>query len=98
MVWNRSHLYALAVGHLSDRLIGLGAIKKQPPANDLPLRRSEIKAMQVLLNAFGVDAGIPDGVLGPKTRSAVRAYQKSIGLPPDGYPNKSIIEHLRSKF
>ena len=98
LVWNRSHLYAIAVGHLSDRLIGLETLKRQPPASDQPLRRADIKTLQILLNARGVDAGIPDGILGPKTRTAVRTYQKSTGLPPDGYPSKGIIEHLQSKF
>ena len=98
LVWNRSHLYALAVGHLSDRLIGLGALKRQPPESDQPLRRADIETFQNLLNARGMDAGIPDGILGPKTRAALRTYQKSEGLPPDGYPSKGIIEYLQSKF
>jgi membrane-bound lytic murein transglycosylase B len=32
MRWNRSHYYAVAVGHLADRLIGLGALKSRRPA------------------------------------------------------------------
>ncbi len=32
MRWNRSHFYAVAVGHLADRLIGLGPLKSTRPA------------------------------------------------------------------
>ena len=96
LVWNRSHLYALAVGHLADRLIGLGPLRTPPPAADTPLSRTDIKELQALLNAQGLDAGAPDGMLGPMTREAVRAYQKRAGLPPDGYPTKALIEALRA--
>lgn len=94
LVWNRSHLYALAVGHLADRLAGTGPLTTPPPADDAPLSRADIRALQSLLNGRGLDAGIPDGVLGAKTRSAVRAYQKGAGLPPDGYATKALIERL----
>lgn len=96
MVWNRSHLYALAVGHLADRLVGQGALVKQPPAGDAPLSRGDIHALQTLLNSRGLDAGVPDGVLGAKTRAAVRAFQKTVGIPPDGYATKALIQRLRS--
>ena len=96
LVWNRSHLYALAVGHLADRLAGLGALKTPPPAEDTPLSRADIRDLQALLNAQGLDAGVPDGMLGPKTRNAVRAYQKRAGMPPDGYATKALIEALRA--
>lgn len=95
MVWNRSHLYALAVGHLADRMIGKGPLAMPPSADDVPLSRSDIRTLQGLLNAHGLDAGVPDGMLGPKTREAVRAYQKSAGLPPDGYATKALILKLQ---
>jgi Putative peptidoglycan binding domain len=40
--------------------------------------------IQAALNAFGHDAGKPDGVFGPKTQSAIRTYQTSIGDEPTG--------------
>lgn len=40
--------------------------------------------IQQALNAFGHDAGRPDGVFGPKTRAAIQAYQTSIGETPTG--------------
>jgi membrane-bound lytic murein transglycosylase B len=97
MVWNRSHLYALAVGHLADRLAGQGALDIPPPEDDTPLSRTEIRELQSLLNARGFDAGGADGMLGSKTRAAARAFQKSAGIPPDGYATKSLIERLRAQ-
>jgi len=95
LIWNRSHLYALAIGHLADRLIGIGPLKKQPSTADVPLSRANIKALQAALNNLGLNAGVPDGVLGPKTRAAVRAYQKTAGLPPDGYATMKLVERVR---
>ncbi len=95
LVWNRSHLYALAIGHLADRLIGIGPLKQQPLTADVPLSRANIKALQAALNNLGLNAGVPDGVLGPKTRAAVRSYQETAGLPPDGYATMELVERLR---
>ena len=38
--------------------------------------------------------GTPDGVLGRKTRSALRQYQKSRGLPADGFATAAMLERL----
>lgn len=96
MVWNRSHLYALAVGHLSDRLIGKPALKAGLGSTK-PLARADILDMQRRLNAAGFDAGAPDGRVGPMTRRAIKAYQSRQGLPPDGFPSRELIETLRGE-
>lgn len=95
MTWNRSVYYALAVGHLSDRLIGLGNLVAKRPANEKPLHRDDIIDLQERLTAAGFDTGEPDGMVGPMTRGAVKAYQKSRGLPPDGYPTHELLNTLR---
>lgn len=92
--WNRSTYYALAVGHLSDRLKGMGPLTAKPDPDDAPLSRDQVLTLQQTLNARGFDAGEPDGMVGPMTRSAVRAFQKSVGLPPDGYPTPALIGRL----
>jgi membrane-bound lytic murein transglycosylase B len=97
MVWNRSIFYAVAVGHLADRLIGKGPLAAMPPADDAPLSRAQILAMQDRLEALGLDVGSADGVVGAKTREAIKAFQRMAKLPPDGYPTPSLIEAL-SKF
>jgi membrane-bound lytic murein transglycosylase B len=95
MVWNRSILYAIAVGHLADRLAGEGAFVSPPPAREEPLSMAQVKEIQSLLAGNGFDAGKPDGVVGPQTRQADRAYQKAARLPADGCPTLAILENLR---
>ena len=96
MIWNRSQLYAFAVGHLSDRLIGKPPI--QADLGDIhPLARSKVIEIQKRLNKAGFKAGEPDGRVGPITRRAIRRYQVKHGLPPDGFPNSQLIDHLRDK-
>ena len=51
--------------------------------------------MQALLNTKGYDAGKPDGLVGPQTRAAVRAFQADQGLPADGYPTQELIDRLK---
>jgi len=95
MVWNRSTFYAISVGHLADRFVGGGPIINMPPEKERPLTRSEVIELQELLNARGIDAGTPDGIMGSRTRAAVRAYQAEANLPTDGYANFDLLEGLR---
>lgn len=91
MIWNNSTLYAIAVGHLADRLAGKGPLVAQVPAEEAPLRRSDIVLLQDRLAALGFDPGEADGRAGPKTRKALKAFQRSRGLPADGYPTREIL-------
>jgi peptidoglycan hydrolase-like protein with peptidoglycan-binding domain len=50
--------------------------------------------IQGRLNALGYDAGPPDGVAGPQTRSAIRAYQRDHGLLVDGVPSQALADHM----
>ena len=95
MVWNRSILYALAVGHLADRLKGGAPIQVKMPTNERPLSRLDLADIQRILTANGFDSGHADGVVGIKTRNALKAFQMSVGLPADGYPSISALDRLR---
>ena len=95
LTWNRSILYAIAIGHLADRLVGGAALKSKRPDVELRLSRNDIKDLQRLLSARGFDIGGSDGVVGPKTRLAIKAYQKKSLLPADGYPTMGLLERLR---
>ncbi|MEF7616708.1 lytic murein transglycosylase [Aquincola sp. MAHUQ-54] len=93
--YNSSTSYALAVGLLAQQLDG-GPGVQAPWPRDLPaLSRNQVLALQAALNQQGFDAGTPDGLMGPATRSALRRYQRSVGLPPDGYPDPALLERLR---
>jgi len=95
MKYNPSEAYALAVGHLADRIRGGGAFAQSWPRDQLPLSRSERFEMQERLAALGFYRGQADGKLGPGTRAAVRDYQARAGLAPDGFPNSQLLERLR---
>lgn len=47
-------------------------------------RSDLVKTLQAHLNNLGFDTGTPDGIFGPKTAAAVKAFQKSKGLKADG--------------
>ncbi len=85
MRWNRSEFYALAVGHLADRIAGAGRLYNRPPRQQA-LTREDISAMQRHLTAAGHDPGSSDGIMGPATRRALRDFQAAAGLVADGYP------------
>jgi membrane-bound lytic murein transglycosylase B len=95
MRWNRSELYAIAVGHLADRINGAGGLIQQPPGNQPRLSINQVKEMQSRLLALGFDPGTPDGILGPATRQAIRAFQISTALKPDGYPSEQVFAGLK---
>ncbi len=97
MIWNRSIFYALAIGHLSDRIIGKGPLITPPPVDDKPMSRDESIELQRLLTGKGFDTRGIDGVLGPNSRKAIRRYQKSVGLPPDSYPSLNLLNRLRAE-
>ncbi|NQV45088.1 MAG: lytic murein transglycosylase [Rhodospirillales bacterium] len=93
--WNRSIFYAIAIGHLADRIIGQGGLLTPPPVSDVPMSRADVKEMQTRLTSSGFDTGGSDGVIGRMTRDAIRSFQKSVGLPPDAYPSMDILKRLR---
>lgn len=93
--WNRSILYAVAVGHLADRLVGGPPLAARPPAEDQRLSNEEVRELQALLTRLGYDAGGVDGRLGPRTRAAIRAFQRSSGLPPDAFADPRLLSQLR---
>ncbi len=93
--WNRSVTYAIAVGHLADRLAGEGPLETERPAGERPLSRLEVEELQERLLAEGFDPGPPDGVVGGQTRAALRAFQRHAGLPPDGFPSIEVLQKLR---
>ena len=94
MKWNRSEFYGLTVGLLADRLIGAGGLARPPSTSEQALSRATIERMQDRLNHLGFEAGSVDGVMGPATRTALRAFQKSAGIIADGYPDNSTLSAL----
>lgn len=94
-VYNTPIFYALTVGHLADRFVGGPPIQRMPE-NEQAMSVAQVQELQELLNARGFDSGEPDGRVGSRTRSAIRAYQEQQGLPMDSYASISLLEALRS--
>src|SRR5690606_14700873 len=65
MRWNRSEFYALAVGHLADRINGAGGLHQPPPEDAPRLHRDQVITLQTQLTEKGFDTGEADGILGP---------------------------------
>lgn len=94
--YNNSLAYALAVGLLADRLAGMGPLVKPWPA-ETALSLADRMTAQRALNALGYDVGAPDGLIGLKTRAALRGWQKSRGLAADGYLSMAVVQRLTTE-
>ena len=93
--YNTADAYVIGVGHLSDRIGGAGPLKSGWPRGDRNLRFSEKKEMQRLLTARGYNTQGVDGIIGPNTIQAIRGFQASQGMVPDGYASFEILKRLR---
>jgi membrane-bound lytic murein transglycosylase B len=94
--YNASNFYALAVGHLADRLRGGGEFVADWPAHEKPLSLDESKRLQLLLTMHGFYTGDIDGDIGSGSRSAIRDYQRSLGLTPDGVESRDLLQRLEA--
>ncbi|KAF0676050.1 lytic murein transglycosylase [Profundibacterium mesophilum] len=92
--YNNSESYVIGVGHLSDRLRGAGPLRIAFPPDANGLRLSDRQSLQERLSARGFDTGGTDGVIGPQSRAAIAAYQRSRGLPPTGNPSLGLLAGL----
>ncbi|HEY0568734.1 MAG TPA: lytic murein transglycosylase [Xanthobacteraceae bacterium] len=95
MKYNPAEAYALAIGHLADRLRGGAAFVQAWPRHERVLSLTERRELQQWLTRRGFDVGEATGRLGPKTRAAVRDFQSAAGLTPDGFASAGVLDHLR---
>ena len=94
--YNASESYALAIAHLSDRLRGGGGFATPWPTDDPGLSRKERRELQALLLARGHDIGEVDGVIGSRTREAIKQEQQRLGHAADGRAGQRLLHALRS--
>lgn len=92
--YNNAGSYALAVGLLADRMMGAGPIKQAWPRDERSLSRDERVRFQANLAKAGFDPGAPDGVMGRRTRAALRQYQQSKGIIADGFATAAMLAML----
>jgi len=96
MKYNPAEAYALAIGHLGDRLRGDPPMVTAWPRQERVLTSAERYEMQQHLVRLGFDiGGEPNGRLNAKSRSAIRSFQASRGLVPDGFATANMLERLR---
>jgi membrane-bound lytic murein transglycosylase B len=95
MDYNISHSYALAVGHLADRIRGMGPFQAAWPDVDFDLTFEQRVELQKRLNAMGFQTGGSDGRFGARTYEAIIAYQKREGLPLNGRPSLKLLQHMQ---
>ncbi|WP_230180489.1 lytic murein transglycosylase [Aquabacterium sp. CECT 9606] len=93
--YNNSTSYALTVCLLAQRIGGGPGVQAPWPVDLRALSRGDMIALQTALNQRGFDSGAPDGQMGPATRKALRAFQRSVGLPEDGYPTADLLRRLQ---
>jgi lytic murein transglycosylase len=93
--YNTADAYVIAVGHLADRLRGAGPILAPWPRDERALSFDERITLQKRLTESGFDTGGIDAKMGPKTVAAIKAFQKSQGMVPDGFPSLSVLQTLQ---
>ncbi|MDO5654149.1 MAG: lytic murein transglycosylase [Brachymonas sp.] len=98
--YNASENYALAIAHLSDLVGGKNssvAFATPWPTDDPGLSRAENRELQTLLLARGHDIGVADGLIGAKTREAIKVEQGKFNMPTNGRAGQKLLRALRGR-
>lgn len=61
------------------------------------MRGTDVRDMQIMLNALGHDCGTADGIFGAKTVAAVKEFQTAEGLTVDGIAGQDTLERLAAR-
>jgi lytic murein transglycosylase len=92
--WNNSLNYSLTAAYLANRIDGAPPLNK---GSSIPkITFEEQREVQQLLQRRGYDVGRVDGVLGLKTRVAIRDVQIKLGMAADGWPTTELLARLRT--
>jgi membrane-bound lytic murein transglycosylase B len=96
MKYNPAEAYALAIGHLADRLRGDPPFVTPWPRQERVLTSAERYELQEQLVRRGFDiGGEPNGRINAKSRNAIKSFQASLGAVPDGFATADLLERLR---
>jgi lytic murein transglycosylase len=91
--WNESLTYSLTAAYYATRLDGAPPMHR---GGEIPrLSFEDTRELQQILERRGFDIGRADGILGLKSRSAVRQMQIKFGLPADSWPTAELLSRLR---
>ena len=92
--YNNSTSYALAVGLVADGVSGAPPLVTRWPV-EAPISQAARTGAQAALIKLGFDPGAPDGVIGTKTRAALRSWQASRKLVADGHLTAELASSLQ---
>jgi membrane-bound lytic murein transglycosylase B len=95
--YNAAASYALAVCLLAERLRDGPGIKAPWPRDETPLSKADRIALQEALVKLGFDIGKVDGMIGARTRAAIRLYQQTHALPADGYATAELLGRIAAE-
>ena len=95
--YNDSDVYALAIGHLADRMRGGGPFITPWPKHATQLPRDDRILLQKKFAELGYDQKRFSAHLDFKMRDFVRAEQAKYGLLPDGHPNLALLQRMGIK-
>lgn len=77
-----------------------GVVAARPTAQSPPRAPAQVdpfvSEIQTRPNAAGYDSGEVDGLLGPRTTSAIKAFQRDRGITADGRPTPDLLRELDS--
>jgi localization factor PodJL len=104
-------LDAEAVSRLNDEIAAFKAAPVDLVANFAPIgtwaekfdpgqtitKPEIVKSVQAALDALGFDVGTPDGIAGPKTAEAIRAFERTTGMSESGAINPRLLAVLGSQ-
>ena len=93
--WNQSLMYSLTASYFATRLDGAPPMYRGNTAI-AKLSFEENRELQQMLQKRGYDVGRIDGVLGLKSRQAVRDMQIKLGQPADSWPTAELLARLRT--
>ena len=93
--YNAAESYGLAIAHMADRLRGKAPFATAWPTDDAGLSRVQRRELQTLLTLRGHDIGDIDGMLGERSRAAIRLEQTRLGQPPTGRGGQKVLKALQ---
>jgi membrane-bound lytic murein transglycosylase B len=95
--YNNADKYALGVGLLADQIAGSTGLRQDWNRPFTPITMKEREELQHHLRELGYYDGKVDGKIGTGSRDAIQAFQKQMGLDPDGHPSKEVLTVIRKK-
>ena len=95
--YNASENYGLAIAQLANVIAGRSpqtAFVTAWPTDDPGLSRAQNRELQIKLLGRGYAIGEPDGMIGAKTRDAIRAEQQRLGMAANGRAGQKLLRAL----